>query len=46
MINGLLLAPGAGAGRDQPNLVAVDRVASALGLAVGRHITEWLAKQT
>ncbi|MGH2929891.1 MAG: alpha/beta hydrolase family protein, partial [Solirubrobacteraceae bacterium] len=33
---GLLLAPGAGASRDQPALVAVDRAASAAGVAVVR----------
>lgn len=33
---GLLLAPGAGAGRDQPVLVALDEAASAAGLAVER----------
>lgn len=36
MTVGLLLAPGAGAGRDQPSLVAVDRAASDMGLAVVR----------
>jgi len=34
--DGLLLAPGAGAGSDQPALVAVDRAVTALGLAVER----------
>ncbi|HLK42702.1 MAG TPA: alpha/beta family hydrolase, partial [Thermoleophilia bacterium] len=33
---GLLLAPGASAGRDQPALVAIDHAASALGVAVAR----------
>jgi predicted alpha/beta-hydrolase family hydrolase len=33
---GLLLAPGAGAGRDQPALVAIDREASAAGAEVVR----------
>ncbi len=33
---GLLLAPGAGAGRDQPALVAIDRAVTAAGLAVAR----------
>ena len=33
---GLLLAPGAGAGRDQPALVAIDRTASAEGVEVVR----------
>jgi predicted alpha/beta-hydrolase family hydrolase len=33
---GLLLAPGAGAGRDQPSLVAIDEAVSALGLVVSR----------
>lgn len=33
---GLLLAPGAGAGADQPALVAVDRAATALGVTVER----------
>jgi predicted alpha/beta-hydrolase family hydrolase len=33
---GLLLAPGAGAGADQPALVAVDEAVSALGIAVER----------
>jgi uncharacterized protein len=33
---GLLLAPGAGAGSDQPALVAVDRAASAAGVTVER----------
>lgn len=33
---GLLLAPGAGAGRDQPSLVAVDHAASAAGVTVCR----------
>lgn len=32
----LLLAPGAGAGRDQPALVAIDRAVSALGVVVER----------
>ncbi|HET9077471.1 MAG TPA: alpha/beta family hydrolase [Acidimicrobiales bacterium] len=36
MTVGLLLAPGAGADRDQPSLVAVDRAAGALGLVVVR----------
>jgi len=34
--SGLLLAPGAGAGRDQPALVAIDRAVTAAGLAVAR----------
>lgn len=33
---GLLLAPGASAGRDQPALVAIDEAVSALGVAVER----------
>ena len=33
---GLLLAPGAGAGRDQPQLVAVDRAATSAGAEVVR----------
>jgi predicted alpha/beta-hydrolase family hydrolase len=33
---GLVLAPGASAGRDQPALVAIDKAASVLGLAVVR----------
>lgn len=33
---GLLLAPGAGAGSDQPALVAVDRAVAALGVTVER----------
>ena len=33
---GLLLAPGAGANRDQPTLVAIDRSASAAGIEVVR----------
>ncbi len=33
---GLLLAPGAGASRDQPALVAIDEAASAAGVAVTR----------
>lgn len=33
---GLLLAPGAGAGRDQPALVAIDEALRAVGLAVSR----------
>jgi predicted alpha/beta-hydrolase family hydrolase len=33
---GLLLAPGASAGRDQPALVAIDQAVSALGVAVVR----------
>ena len=33
---GLLLAPGAGAGRDQPALVAIDAALSARGLVVSR----------
>ena len=33
---GLLLAPGASAGRDQPALVAIDKAVSALGVAVER----------
>ncbi len=33
---GLLLAPGASAGRDQPALVAIDKAATALGVAVER----------
>jgi predicted alpha/beta-hydrolase family hydrolase len=33
---GLLLAPGASAGRDQPALVAIDKSVSALGVAVAR----------
>ncbi|HVX21932.1 MAG TPA: alpha/beta family hydrolase [Acidimicrobiales bacterium] len=33
---GLLLAPGAGAGSDQPALVAVDRAVTAAGLVVAR----------
>lgn len=33
---GLLLAPGAGAGKDQPSLVAIDEAVSALGLVVSR----------
>ncbi|MHB1486813.1 MAG: alpha/beta hydrolase family protein [Acidimicrobiales bacterium] len=36
MAKALLLAPGAGAGRDQSGLVAVDHAVSALGLSVGR----------
>ncbi len=35
-ISGLLLTPGAGAGRDQPALVAVDEAATGRGLAVER----------
>lgn len=35
-IAGLLLTPGAGAGRDQPALVAVDEAATGRGLAVER----------
>ncbi len=35
-ISGLLLAPGAGAGRDQPALVAVDQAVSTLGILVER----------
>ena len=35
-ISGLLLAPGAGAGRDQPALVAVDAAVTGRGLAVER----------
>jgi predicted alpha/beta-hydrolase family hydrolase len=35
-VSGLLLAPGASAGRDQPALVAIDRAVSALGLMVER----------
>ncbi len=36
MTVGLLLAPGAGAGRDQATLVALDRAATGLGMAVTR----------
>ncbi|MCU4186501.1 dienelactone hydrolase [Acidiferrimicrobium sp. IK] len=36
MILGLLLAPGAGAGRDQPQLVATDEAATAAGVTVAR----------
>lgn len=36
MIRGMLLAPGAGAGSDQPSLVAVDEAVSALGPVVER----------
>ncbi|MGA3148237.1 MAG: alpha/beta family hydrolase [Acidimicrobiales bacterium] len=35
-ISGLLLTPGAGAGRDQPTLVAVDAAVTGRGLAVER----------
>jgi len=35
-VSGLLLAPGAGAGRDQPALVAIDEAVSRLGLVVER----------
>jgi hypothetical protein len=35
-VSGLLLAPGASAGSDQPALVAIDRAVSALGLLVER----------
>jgi predicted alpha/beta-hydrolase family hydrolase len=35
-VRGLLLAPGAGAGSDQPGLVAIDRALSALGVEVER----------
>ena len=35
-MDALLLAPGAGAGRDQPGLVAIDRAVTALGLVVER----------
>ena len=35
-ISGLLLTPGAGAGRDQPALVAVDAAVTGSGLAVER----------
>jgi predicted alpha/beta-hydrolase family hydrolase len=35
-ISGLVLTPGAGAGRDQPALVAVDRAVTQLGLTVER----------
>ncbi len=35
-VDGLLLAPGASAGRDQPALVAVDEAASARGIRVRR----------
>ncbi len=36
MTRGLLLAPGAGAGRDQATLVALDRAASEAGIKVAR----------
>ena len=35
-LSGLLLAPGASAGREQPALVAIDEAVSALGLVVDR----------
>jgi uncharacterized protein len=35
-VKGLLLAPGAGAGADQPSLVAIDRETTSLGLTVER----------